>query len=299
MMTASRLALTANHDTAIVNVAHVRHDQIVGLKAALNQNAFALGGALAEMRDHELYRALGFPTFEDYLVSNEVKLNRATAYRFMRIYQSFRSTQEQAQQLGWDKLDILARIIRDDDPPERILPLLEQAATMPREQLRAGVAAGKQQRIIVTPTVDIKPVPPVSNVVHELHDNNEATYPTSDAPEWQSAPPIEAIYSVAEEDDPLPPTPTPLRPLPLPTSVSMDNRVIGGPDVMRQALLTNWSHVDKVVGDYLPRVDAGDLRRNLSGARLSNTEATIEAWREWIADWDAASQPGLRSIGGR
>ena len=239
MTTASKLALIANHDVEIVNVGHVLHGRIVELKTEISRNALALGEALAQMRDHELYRALGYPNFEDYLVSAEVAMHRTTAYSFMRIYQRFREVQGGASKLDSRKLDILTQIIKEGDPPERILPMLEEAATISRAELLARVRAGKQQRMIA-PAADVQysghgeSAPDVvhelhADVAHARHDHNEATtiapappvayerhdgddlYPPPAAPEWTRPVPIEASYAVAASPDPwdAPPSATP------------------------------------------------------------------------------------------
>jgi hypothetical protein len=155
--TARKLAATFAAPGADLDVVHELHRRIVALKREISKDSLAFGGALAEMRDHELYRALGYPTFEDYLVSAEVALHRSTAYSFMRIYQRFRAVQAEVADLDWNKLNILAQIIKEDDAPERILPLVEAARAIPRDELRERVRAGKEAGIIAPPSAQRDP----------------------------------------------------------------------------------------------------------------------------------------------
>lgn len=243
MSAARRLAMTTTATAVGSDTARIRHAQIIELKATLGRNIFALGAALTEMRDRELYRALGYPTFEDYLVSEEVRMQRRTAYSFMRIFQSFRPVQQEALRLDWGKLDILTQIIKEGDAPEQILPLLDEAATIPRDELRERVRAGKQQRMIAPQPADVQ---------HVAHDNNLPTYPSPAAPvEWTRVAPIEATYAVdaATPPDPWdePPAVATVAPTPLLSAVAL---VPALPEVVRVPVEDSTDDGDLSVREY-------------------------------------------------
>ncbi len=136
-------SLTIDHNHGIVvQAARMLHNDILGAKGALGENAFRLGRLLSEMQESRAYTALGFATFEEYLASEEVGLHRATAYRFMKV---FRAYQHVVHGRYWQrgielrKLDILTRLIDEETPPEQVEALVEQAREIPRETLRAAV----------------------------------------------------------------------------------------------------------------------------------------------------------------
>jgi hypothetical protein len=270
-------------------VAQALHSRVLGLKAELSRNAFAFGEALVEMRDREHYRLLGFPTFEDYLVSPEVAVARRTAYSFMRIYQRFGHVHHDAHALDWNKLDILASIIKEGEAPERILPLLEDAAGMTRPELRAAVKAAKQGKLETPPERLTVPPPEVQHVGHGS-EPIEANY---------TAAPITAADLLA----PVAPAP-PLPQSPAIVSIPASPRADDDDDlsVREYAIMTNYTHLvedllrvahkhRQTIAEIPPR-DVQPLRT----AADHDREASLRPLFDWFAFGGDDFQQPLRRV---
>ena len=284
MSAARKLAMTASATVVGSDTARIRHSQIIELKATLGRNIFALGAALAEMRDRELYRALGYPTFEDYLISEDVSIQRRTAYSFMRIYQSFKPVQEQAGRLDWTKLDILTQIVKEGDAPERMIPLLDQAAAMPRGELRAGVKAGKQQRMIAPQPADVQHAAhePVITVVRE--------YPVAPTPITQQPDPWDVAPPVVVEAAPTPLlSPVALMPaLPEVVRVPVDDSIDDGDLSVREyAIHTKYTHLieDMLKIAHKHRETLAEIDRREIEPLMTEADRDRESSVLVICDW--------------
>lgn len=326
MSIARKTALNLATTDADADVVHVLHEKIVGLKAEISRNVLDLGGALAEMRDHEMYRALGYSTFEDYLVSAEVAMHRTTAYSFMRIYQRFRQVALEAIELDWRKLDILTQIIKDGDAPERILPLIEEARGIPRDELRERVRVGKQQRLIAPPAVagaTPQPVAPPSAQADPWTepdaDPDAGLYSRPDPPatEWpreQAATYYDAAPIVAESEQALatiergrlPVPPTPFAPRHTERDEAAAERRARGlaaitkndPDLTTMKVRADFSSLQADIHTRLLRLNVPDIKRCLTEGERVVADTTMRRLRRLVDEWDAPEQRGPRLVAG-
>lgn len=156
----------------VLQAAQRLHDEVVRLKGELSARIFLLGRALADMQASRAYTALGHGTFEDYLASAAVAIDRSTAYRLIRVaklYGDVAHGRPWLLSIDLQKLDILGRLIDEDTDPAQIAALAEEARDMPREELRAvaqaEIARARAARDAGTTaapaTLHLRPTPPV------------------------------------------------------------------------------------------------------------------------------------------
>lgn len=114
-----------------------RHQRVLALKRLIGQHFWQMGAELKAIRDNRLYRAGGYKTFEEYLASPTVKIDRSTAYDWIGIVESFSAAgvgQSDIQEIDWRKLRMIRRIVREH--PERAAHWLAQARTLSRAELQ-------------------------------------------------------------------------------------------------------------------------------------------------------------------
>lgn len=82
--------------------------EILERKGRVGRSLFEIGTRLTHIAEHELWRAAGHRTFEDYL-ARDVGFSRSTAYRLMRIARAFDA--RVVARHGIEKLDLAVRYL--------------------------------------------------------------------------------------------------------------------------------------------------------------------------------------------
>lgn len=121
--------------------AHALHERVVGLVQRGNAVALQLGGALSSMHDRELYRALGYATWQEYVAQPEISITVRTAYRWMSFAECATVAElspADAATLGPVKAEIIEPLVHVL-PPAKVAELVEDAKTLAVSDLRRKV----------------------------------------------------------------------------------------------------------------------------------------------------------------
>ena len=117
--------------------AYQLHSNILECKERIEGNFFMMGDELRKMRDNSRYLALGYESFNAYLASPELSINRAQAYKLMNIAgQCKRLNLEPSSLLDIDKDKlalVLPSISSEEDPQIKIAA----ARSLSRSDLKA------------------------------------------------------------------------------------------------------------------------------------------------------------------
>jgi hypothetical protein len=65
------------------------HQKLISLKHAVEASGILMGQMLYEIQEKELFKTLGYDTFEQYLADPELSFGRATAYKLKKIYKQW------------------------------------------------------------------------------------------------------------------------------------------------------------------------------------------------------------------
>jgi transcription elongation GreA/GreB family factor len=140
------LTLDQAHDETLQPVDSVyaefqkRHQRVLELKRHIGHSFWQMGMELKAIRDGKLYRAGGYRTFEQYLSSPEVSIDRSTAYDWIGIFSDFSSAGvglSDIEDIDWRKLRMIRRIIREH--PEQVAHWLAQARALSRAELHRAL----------------------------------------------------------------------------------------------------------------------------------------------------------------
>lgn len=113
-----------------------RHRRVLRLKRQIGQHFWQMGAELKTIRDKRLYRAGGYKTFEQYLASPEVSIDRSTAYDWIGIFSDFSTIGvglSDIQEIDWRKLRMIRRVVWEH--PEQAVHWLAQARVLSRADL--------------------------------------------------------------------------------------------------------------------------------------------------------------------
>lgn len=117
-------------------VAWRRHEEILALKGLIEHTFLELGGKLYEFHRAENWRDLNYVSFNEYLADPGVNIGRRTAYRCIRVYETYvlqlACDTVALLEAGVSKLDLMASTVEDDDVGE----WLYKARTLSRSDLR-------------------------------------------------------------------------------------------------------------------------------------------------------------------
>lgn len=114
-----------------------RHQRVLELKRLIGKHFWQMGAELKIIRNKRLYRAGGYKSFEEYLASPTVKIDRSTAYDWIGIVESFSAAGvglSDIKDIDWGKLRKLRRVVREH--PEQAAQWLAQARTLSRVELQ-------------------------------------------------------------------------------------------------------------------------------------------------------------------
>jgi len=117
------------------------HRAILSLKREVGKNLWALAQLLKTVRDHALYKTLGYETFNEYIGSPEVSISRAWAYKLISSYETwvlgagFRP--EALQDVDVEKLALVRPLVQKD--PGSAHEWLARARELSRSDLRRVV----------------------------------------------------------------------------------------------------------------------------------------------------------------
>ncbi|MBN1881095.1 MAG: hypothetical protein JW885_02890 [Deltaproteobacteria bacterium] len=79
-------------ETTVANRAIEAHEifqKLIGVITDRNRNVFMIGAYLKEIRDGELFRALGYDSFAEFCASPEISFQKSTAYNFIGLHEKF------------------------------------------------------------------------------------------------------------------------------------------------------------------------------------------------------------------
>jgi len=132
------------HDEMLVAVNNARaefearHRRVLVLKRKIKQHGrhfWLIGTELKAIRDMGLYRAGGYATFEEYLASSKVEIDRSTAYDWIGIVEDFSPYVglSDIEDIDWGKLRKIRRVVREH--PEQAGQWLAKARALGRDEL--------------------------------------------------------------------------------------------------------------------------------------------------------------------
>lgn len=131
-------------------VAHKNHEEIINLKRQFGSWWLELGKKLRENRDKKYYKILGYKTFEAYLATPEIDIDRKWAFAFIRVYDRFVVDLKVAPapliEAGYSKLDKIRKQVNEENIDE----WLEKAKVLSRSDLDAELHP-KDKAITVPP----------------------------------------------------------------------------------------------------------------------------------------------------
>jgi hypothetical protein len=113
-----------------------RHEEILALKGLIEHTFLELGGKLYEFHHAENWRDLNYVSFNEYLADPMVNIGRRTAYRCIRVYETYilqlSCDTVALLEAGVSKLDLMATAVTPGDVGE----WLDKARTLSRSDLR-------------------------------------------------------------------------------------------------------------------------------------------------------------------
>jgi len=97
-------------------VAFVTHKSVLNLKRQMGMAFVEMGRLLKEIRDSKHYEALGYDSFQSYVINSELGFKRRTAYYYIEIYEwfveKFKYEAERVAVIGYDKLVRLLPVVK-------------------------------------------------------------------------------------------------------------------------------------------------------------------------------------------
>jgi len=125
-----------------------QHERIIALKVAITDSFWEIGARLKLIQDDKLYPAGGYATFEEYIASPEIALDRSTVYDWIGIVETFTALNvgpSDIQDIEWSKLRMLRPVIREH--PEELHEWLSKGRSLSRSDIRKEllVYRGREQ----------------------------------------------------------------------------------------------------------------------------------------------------------
>ena len=117
-------------------------NKLLALKNHVQDNLIAMGALLYEIREKKLYEEQ-HETFSAFLGSPEVSFCRASAMKWIRVYEVFGSTPamlDKVRGTDVDKLYMIAGVIDEKTKPNRIVELIEKAKVLSRSDLNYDIS---------------------------------------------------------------------------------------------------------------------------------------------------------------
>lgn len=132
------------------NDAHSRHKRIIDLRFQAERTFLDLGKELYHFSEEKQYLELGYDSFEVYLASPEVEIDRRAAFMLKGVYKTF-IMELKVQPLhllpaGYSKLDM----IRSRVTPDNVEGLLHDARELSRSDLQEKMGINKTNKASIT-----------------------------------------------------------------------------------------------------------------------------------------------------
>lgn len=101
------------------------HKNIIDLKKQMGVAFIRIGELLKRVRDNKLYIALGYDSFQSYVINSELGFKRRTAYSYIEVYEWFvdrlQIEVERLVSLGLDKLLTILPMVKKENGSQRII----------------------------------------------------------------------------------------------------------------------------------------------------------------------------------
>jgi hypothetical protein len=117
-------------EAAVANRADEAHEIFRALLEVItnrNRNVFVIGAYLKEIRDGELFRALGYDSFAEFCASPEISFQKSTVYNYIGLHEKFilelKLSFQDIQDIPYSKLVVIMTLAT----PENIKALLALA----------------------------------------------------------------------------------------------------------------------------------------------------------------------------
>jgi hypothetical protein len=112
-------------------IAFEAHQDILTLKKEMGMAFVKLGKLLKTVRDQGYYHALGYDSFQSYVINSELGFSRRTAYNYIEIYEwyveKFLYEMDYLAELGQDKLMRLLPVLKKESHDKsKIESLMEE-----------------------------------------------------------------------------------------------------------------------------------------------------------------------------
>lgn len=107
--------------------------KIIQIKRGMAMDIFVLGSLLKKVRDEEIYKQESYDSFESYLAMPELAFNRATAYKFIKIFEVFGGNGDLLD-IESDKLYLITGVVEKN--PEDLDRWISRARDLSRSDLR-------------------------------------------------------------------------------------------------------------------------------------------------------------------
>ena len=124
-----------------------RHVHVLALKQQIGKSFWEFGLELKAIRDRQLYLAGDYDTFEQYLGSPEVSIDRSTAYDWIGIVETFSALYVEPSDIAdieWSKLRKIRRVVIRN--PEQVQEWLSKARVLSRSDLSKELMEYRGQR---------------------------------------------------------------------------------------------------------------------------------------------------------
>jgi len=139
-------------DLAISDRAFELHQELVGLTLSATHHFFRMGELMKEIRDDELWRIMGYESFEAYFSDPELDFKKSSVYHAINLVETFRERKE-LETIPVSKLIMVAPHITESNKSE----MVEMARTLSRSDL--------QHQLIVMKLATVAPqLPPFPKV---------------------------------------------------------------------------------------------------------------------------------------
>ncbi len=126
---------------------HELFEKLKNLVSSRNRDAFALGAILKDIRDQQIYEALGYGSFPEFCADPDIAFRKTSAYGFISLHETFVLTYKiDFQILGkipYSKLLIVEPYVAPDNVDELLALARANASQDLREELRARRLAKK------------------------------------------------------------------------------------------------------------------------------------------------------------
>lgn len=131
-------------DTKPVNMESL--EAVPRLRDTIIDNFNQMGRCLSEVKEQKSFRLKGFTSFKDY-VKQVARVPYSLACHLIRVHEVFvlqgQYDEAELQMVGFDKLDILAPVCKDNDP-EEVEKWVEKAKETGVDDLRDDVAQARK-----------------------------------------------------------------------------------------------------------------------------------------------------------